>query len=167
MADLLDLLATLGVPYERCNHPPAHTVDDVARLVTLGGAPTKNLFLRDKKGTRQALVVVAAHKPVDLRSLAERVGFERPSFGSADRLKKFLGVEPGAVSLLALLNDTAHGVEVFIDRDIWSAASVQCHPLINTATLAIPHDGIERFLAATGHSHRLVDFSDAPARDTA
>jgi len=161
MADLFALLSTLGIPYERADHDAAFTVDDVARLVPLGGAPTKNLFLRDKKGTRQALVVVAARKPVDLRSLAERTGFERPSFGSADRLKRCLGIEPGAVSLLALVHDEAHAVEVFIDRDLWAAASVQCHPLVNTATLVIPHEGLERFLAATGHTYHVIDMPGA------
>lgn len=161
MLSLLAFLSSHRIEYERCDHEAAFTVADVARLVPLGGAATKNLFLRDKKGTRQALVVVAADKPVDLRALAESVGFERPSFGSADRLKRLLGIEPGAVSLLALVNDTQGAVEVFIDRDIWNAASVQCHPLVNTSTLAIPHAGIEAFLAATGHAWRLVDVPGA------
>ncbi len=152
-----EFLATHHIAYERCDHAPAFTVDDVERLVPLGGARTKNLFLRDKKGTRQALVVVRADKAVDLRVLSAGIAFERPSFGSADRLKRCLGIEPGAVSLLALVNDAAHAVELFIDRDLWSAEQVQCHPLVNTATLAIPHEGVERFLAATGHEVRLID----------
>ena len=152
-----EFLATHHIAYERCDHAPAFTVDDVERLVPLGGARTKNLFLRDKKGTRQALVVVRADKAVDLRALSEGIAFERPSFGSADRLTRCLGIEPGAVSLLALVNDAAHAVELFIDRDLWSAEQVQCHPLVNTATLAIPHEGVERFLAATGHEVRLID----------
>lgn len=162
MADLFEFLATHGVGYERCDHPPAFTVADVERLVPLAGTRTKNLFLRDKKGTRQALVVVRADKPVDLRALAARTGFERPSFGSADRLQKCLGIEPGAVSPLALLNDAGHHVEVFIDRDLWTAGAIHCHPLVNTSTLAVPREDLERFLAATGHAYRLVDVPAQP-----
>ncbi|MDP1892324.1 MAG: prolyl-tRNA synthetase associated domain-containing protein [Gemmatimonadaceae bacterium] len=163
MADLDGFLATHGIVCDRVDHPPVFTIDEVERLVPpLDGAATKNLFLRDKKGTRQALVVVGADKPVDLRALAASTGFERPSFGSADRLKRCLGIEPGSVSLLALVNDPARAVEVFIDRDLWAADAMHCHPLVNTATLSVRHDDVERFLSATGHAHRLVDVPAAP-----
>ncbi|MFA6166903.1 MAG: YbaK/EbsC family protein, partial [Gemmatimonadaceae bacterium] len=98
MADLFAFLSTHGIVCQRVDHPPVFTIDEVEALVPpLDGAATKNLFLRDKKGTRQALVVVGANKPVDLRALASSTGFERPSFGSADRLKRCLGIEPGSV----------------------------------------------------------------------
>ncbi len=162
MAELFAFLAEHGIPYERVDHPPVFTIEEVERLVPpLVGAATKNLFLRDKKGTRQALVVVASNKPVDLRALAASTGFERPSFGSADRLKRCLGIEPGSVSLLALVNDAAQRVEVFIDRDIWTADAFHCHPLVNTATLSVTREGLERFFAATGHTFRLVDVPPA------
>jgi Ala-tRNA(Pro) deacylase len=158
LADLNAFLTAHGITCQRVDHPPVFTIDEVERLVPpLHGAATKNLFLRDKKGTRQALVVVAADKPVDLRALASSTGFERPSFGSADRLRRCLGIEPGSVSLLALMNDPDHAVEVFIDRDLWAADAIHCHPLVNTATLSVRHDDVERVLAATGHAHRLVD----------
>jgi len=160
--DLFDFLAAHGISCERVDHPPVFTIDEVERLVPpLAGAATKNLFLRDKKGARQALVVVGASRPVDLRALAASTGFERPSFGSADRLKRCLGVEPGSVSLLALVNDPGHAVEVFIDRDVWAADAIHCHPRVNTATLSVRHGDIERFLAATGHSFSLVEFPGA------
>ena len=157
MADLLAVLDGLGIHCERVDHPPVFTIDEVERLVPpLAGAPTKNLFLRDKKGGRQALVVVAAHKPVDLRALAATTGFERPSFGSPDRLKRCLGIEPGCVSLLALVNDPEHAVELFVDRDVWTAEAFHCHPLVNTATLSVRHESAARFLSATGHALHLV-----------
>lgn len=161
MTDIYAFLDTHGIAYERCDHAPAFTVEDVERLVPLGGARTKNLFLRDKKGTRQALVSVRADKTVDLGKLSASIAFERPSFGSPDRLKKRLGIEPGAVSLLALINDPTHDVELFVDRDLWSAESVQCHPLVNTATLRISAEGIKQFLQATGHTPQLIDLPAA------
>lgn len=168
MPDLYDFLSAHDITCQRVDHPPVFTIDEVERLVPpLDGAATKNLFLRDKKGTRQALVVVAASKPVDLRALAATTGFERPSFGSADRLKRCLGIEPGSVSLLALVNDPGHAVEVFIDRDLWATGAIHCHPLVNTATLSVRHEDVERFLAATGHAHRLVDVPSATGGDGA
>lgn len=124
-------------------------------------AKTKNLFLRDRKGKRHFLVVVGYHKSVDLKALSPLLESDRLVLGSAERLQEHLGVEPGSVTILALANDTEHRVEVVFDADIAAAESLRCHPLVNTATLSIQRDGIERFLAATGHSLQILDI---PAR---
>ena len=81
----------------------------------------------------------------------------RLSFASPDRLKKYLEINPGSVSLLALLNDTEKKVEVFIDNELWNAETILCHPLVNTSTLAVPRDGIKQFLERTGHALRLIE----------
>lgn len=79
------------------------------------------------------------------------------SFASPDRLKQYLGIEPGAVSLLSLVNDQSHNVEVIIDQEVWTYEAMQCHPLVNTATLVIPKQDIEKFITATGHNLGLVE----------
>ncbi|MBL0170533.1 MAG: prolyl-tRNA synthetase associated domain-containing protein [Gemmatimonadaceae bacterium] len=158
MPDIYAFLDELGIAYERCDHPAVFTVSEVHQLVPpLRGAHTKNLFLRDKKGRQHVLVVVASDKQVDIKSLSGMLGLGHLSFGSPERLHKYLGIEPGSVTLLALLNDANHEVAVFIDRDLWDADALQCHPLVNTATLVIARDGIERFLRATGHPYQLVE----------
>ncbi len=81
----------------------------------------------------------------------------RLGFASAERLQKYLGVTPGSVSLLGLVNDEAHAVEFVIDRALWEADAVQAHPLVNTATMVVAHADLERFLAATGHAPRVID----------
>ena len=70
---------------------------------------------------------------------------------------KYLGVEPGSVTVLGLIHDTENAVEVYIDRDVWNAPLWRCHPLVNTATLVIPRQGIERFFEHTGHKPRVID----------
>src|SRR5256885_16007086 len=88
-------------------HPPVMTVEASERLVPrLPGAKTKNLFLRDKKGARHFLVTVPHHLAVDLDALGDRLDARRLGFASAERLMQYLGVTPGSVSLLALVNDT-------------------------------------------------------------
>ena len=147
-----------GIILERHEHPPVMTVDESARLVpSLPGAKTKNLFLRDKKGVRHALVAVPSHCAVDLNALAKQIGFSGIGFASAARLQRYLGVEPGSVTILALANDPEHVVEFYIDRELWNADAVQSHPLVNTATMVVPHDTLERFIAATGHEAHIVD----------
>src|SRR2546423_11895387 len=122
--DLMTYLASHGIDAKRFEHPPVMTVEESDRLVPrLPGAKTKNLFLRDKKGARHFLVTVPHDLVVDLNALGERLGAGRLGFGSAERLLKHLGITPGSVSLLALMNDTAHAVEFVIDRRLWEAAA--------------------------------------------
>ena len=158
MTDFFEFLDTHRVAYARHDHPAVYTVEEADRLVPdLPGAKTKNLFLRDDKGRRHFLVLVKSDKRVNLKALKGVLGVKRISFGSPSRLKKHLGVEPGAVSLLAVYNDAAQAVEVVMDRDLWAADTFLFHPLVNTSTLVIAKDDITRFLEATGHSLEILD----------
>ena len=157
MTDFFIFLDTHDIAYVRHDHPAVYTVEEADRLVPeLPGAKTKNLFLRDDKGKRHFLVLVPSDKRVNLKALTAVLGVKRISFGSPKRLKKHLGIEPGAVSLLAVYNDSDHKVEVFMDRDLWAAESFLFHPLVNTSTLVIKKADIERFLEATGHALSIV-----------
>lgn len=158
MTDIFKWLEENEISFERHNHPPVYTVADVRRLrPDLPGAKTKNLFIRAKKEKRLFLIVVPDDKRVDLKLLPRSLGCHRVSFGSPRRLMKHLAVEPGAVSLLAIANDAEKVVEVFIDKALWEAEAFQFHPLVNTSTLVISKNGIERFLASTGHQANVID----------
>jgi Ala-tRNA(Pro) deacylase len=154
---LLQFLDHLAVRYKRHEHVAVYTSEQARRLISpLPGASAKNLFLRDQKGGRHFLLAFDDAKALDLKALAEELGVTKLSLASAERLKARLGVEPGAVSLMALVNDAEHQVEVVIDKDIWQAEALQCHPLVNTATLVISLEDIKKFLEATGHAVRVV-----------
>lgn len=156
--ELEAFLRAHGIVAPRHQHPPVMTVEEAERLVPkLPGAKTKNLFLRDAKGTRHFLVTLVHDRQVDLRVLGSGIGAGRLGFASPERLHKYLGVNPGAVSLLALCNDTSRSVEFLIDRALWEASAVQAHPLTNTATMILAHPELVTFLAATGHEPRLLD----------
>ena len=164
--DLDAFLAKHGVAAVRHSHPAVMTVEESERLVPkLPGAKTKNLFLRDKKGARHFLVTVPHDLPVDLNALGTALGAGRLGFASPERLAKHLGIAPGSVSLLALVNDGSHAVEFVIDRALWEAPSVQAHPLVNDATMVIEHGDLARFLAATGHAPRVIDVPAAARAD--
>ena len=157
MADLYQILADHHIEYERYDHPAVYTVEDVKRLVpSLPAAKTKNLFLRDHKGRRHFLVIVPADKRVDIKGLHQEIGSSRLSFGSAERLKEFLGVDPGSVTIFALINDPDHQVELIMDESLWEQETFQFHPLVNTATLVISRADLERFLAYSGHVVNLL-----------
>src|SRR5437763_15397453 len=120
--ELAAFLARYGILAERFEHPPVMTVEESERLVPrLAGPKTKNLCLRDKKGGRQFLVTVPHDLAVDLHALGTAIGAGRIGFASPERLRQHLGIAPGSVSLLALVNDTARAVELFIDCRLWNA----------------------------------------------
>lgn len=158
--ELLSFLDRNGIEYQRCDHPAVYTVEEAARLVPpLPGAKTKNLFLRDKPGRRHFLVCVPAAKQVDLRALSDALRTGRLSFGSADRLMARLGVEPGAVTLLAVFNDPGRTVELFVDADLWAHEAFQFHPLVNTGTLVLSRAAVTRFLELIDCPFRVIAVS--------
>ena len=160
--DLERFLQQHGIAPARHEHPAVMTVEESERLVPkLPGAKTKNLFLRDKKGKRHFLVTAPHDLAVDLEALGAALGAGRLSFASPERLQKHLGLTPGAVSLLGLVNDEARVVEFVIDRSLWKAEAVHAHPLVNTATMVVTHADLERFLDATGHEPRVIDVAAA------
>jgi Ala-tRNA(Pro) deacylase len=160
--DLDAFLREHGIRTARHSHPPVMTVEESERLVPkLPGAKTKNLFLRDKKGARHFLVTVRHDLAVDLNALGSALAAGRLGFASPERLARHLGVTPGSVSLLALVNDAAGAVEFVIDRALWDAPAVQAHPLVNDATMVIAHAELGRFFAATGHAPRVIDLPAA------
>lgn len=155
--DIYSYLSDRGIPYVRHDHPPVFTCEEEREHVPESGAArTKNLFLRDRKGKRHLLLVTSCAKTVSIATFADVSGADRLSFASPERLRDRLGVEPGSVTVLGLITDTQHAVELFIDTDVWSAPAVHAHPLRNDATLVLTHDALVRFLAATGHSPRIV-----------
>ena len=161
--DIYDFFTENEIDYERHDHPAVFTVEESNRLVPpLNGAKTKNLFLRDKKGKQHFLVVMGHEKNVDLKSLSVLLGVNNLSLASPERLEKYLGVQPGAVSLLGILNDSENKVRCILDESIWSAQFIQCHPLVNTSTLVIPHEDLEKLLELTGHNPEICN---VPTRD--
>lgn len=157
MPDICAFLTEHRIPFERFDHPAVFTCEEAGRLCPpMPGTSTKNLLLRDRKGTRNFLVTMGYEMSADLKGLKDLLEVDKLSFASTERLKTLLGVEPGAVTLLGILNDKEGKVEVILDEAIWNAEALQCHPLTNTATLVIPHEGIVKFLESTGHMPRVL-----------
>lgn len=154
---VLDVLAQLQIPFDRHDHPAVATVAEAeAHWADIDAAHCKNLFLRNQKGDRHYLVILAAAKRADLRQVAEQVGDGKLSFASPERLLKYLGVTPGAVSPFGLIHDEARHVRVYVDGDLFQADRVSFHPNDNTATLVLAVVDFERFLAHTGHVVRRI-----------
>lgn len=157
--DILAQLASWQITPPLIEHPPLFTCDEADRLLLdRPGTRLKNLFLRDNYGRRHALLLTTPHKQVDLKALSKQLGWSRIGFASAERLDKYLGVEPGHVSVLALVNDAGHqDVELWLDNDLLEGDDFHCHPLRNTATVLLSKADLAHFAAQTGHTPQWIE----------
>lgn len=155
--NIFTVLDELEIEYDLIEHVPVYTSQQARELIPhRPGASAKNLFLRDKKGKQHYLLVIDDLKKTSFDDLAKQIGTAKISMASESRLEKYLGIETGAVSLLAMINDKEKHVQLLFDEDLWQAEALQCHPLVNTATVTIAMEDIRKFLRATGHEVQLV-----------
>ena len=146
---VIQMLDKWEITYTRFDHVPLRTVEESKEvqyqfISSANGGHIKNLYLRDKK-KRSVLLVVEQDKDIDLKNINGRLGTQRLSFGSSERLMENLGVRPGAVSPLAMINGVKNGVELFLDRELQGCDQIFVHPLVNDRTLGISIRGLQAF----------------------
>jgi Ala-tRNA(Pro) deacylase len=160
--DLFAFLDRLGIAHTTVTHAPLFTVAQSQALRgSIPGGHTKNLFLKDKKG---ALVLLTALEDaaIELKSLHRRIGAGgRFSFGSSEIMRETLGIEPGAVTPFAAMNDRDRRVSIVLDADLMRHETLNAHPLLNTMTTSIASLDLVKFLEATGHPPRIVALAQA------
>lgn len=134
---VLQLIESNGLWHEITEHEALFSMKDSSEVVMpYEGCDAKNLFLRDKKKKEYFLITVKGDKRVDLRAFREEHGTRALTFASADDLMAFMGLIPGSVTPLGLLNDEERKIRFFYDEDFWDEDGIiGLHPLINTETL--------------------------------
>jgi Ala-tRNA(Pro) deacylase len=156
MQELLNFLDAHGISYERFDHPAVFTCEEGNLLCPpMPGAKIKNLFITNRNGSRYYIVSIKEDKRADLKALEKELGETKLHFASAEAMKTHLGVEPGSVTILGLFNDKTHQVELILDETLRGEA-LQCHPLVNTATLVISAEDIQSFITATQSRSRFL-----------
>ena len=161
---LLAWMAEHGVDQTTHDHPAVFTVDEGHEIkASMPGAHTKNLFLKDKK-SRLWLISARQDTVIDLKAAPRTIGSDRVSFGNETLMYETLGVRPGSVTALGLINDTEHQVRFVIDKRLWEAEIVNFHPLTNTATTALDQAAFRRFMSEIGREPLVVDFSTDTSR---
>jgi len=156
--DTYALLEKLKIPFSRLDHGAAATVDDcleVERLLKINIC--KNLFLTNSRKTNFYMLMMPGEKRYKAGKLSAQIQSTRLSFADASYMEKFLNITPGSVSVLGLMNDKKHDVELLIDRDLLKEEFVGCHPCVNTTSLKLHMDDLlGKFLQYTGHEPRFV-----------
>jgi Ala-tRNA(Pro) deacylase len=148
--EILRFLEELGIDYTLFEHEAVFTAEEALRVCGhVPGVHCKTLFLKDTAGALW-LVTLPDEKRADLKSLPEKIGSKRLSFGNAALLMEMLGVTPGSVTPLALINDEAARVQPVVDRGMMEQDLINLHPLVNTATLTLRSADLMRFFSALG-----------------
>ncbi|WP_313001317.1 prolyl-tRNA synthetase associated domain-containing protein [Brevundimonas sp.] len=156
---LLSWMAENGIKQTTHDHPAVFRVEEGLDLkADLPGLHTKNLFLKDKKG-RPWLISAAQDTVIDLKRAHRTLGSDRLSFGNETLMWETLGVRPGSVTALGLINDADRRVTFVLDQRLWEADIVNFHPLTNTATTAMEQADFRRVLTLLEREPQVVDFS--------
>ena len=156
-----DTLDRLHISYRRVDHAPADTMEACAAVdEILGVRMCKNLFLCNRQCTDFYLLLMPGDKPFRTKELSAQLNVSRLSFGSSEHMEPLLGLSPGSVSVLGLINDTAHRVRLLIDKDLLTFPEIGCHPLVNTSSVAFSiEDLLHTLLPSIGHSPTVVELS--------
>lgn len=149
--EIFEILDEKNIAYERHDHIPVFTVAE-ADEVSLPDytVDSKNLLLRDKKTDSYFLIIMGAHKALDLKALKTALGAKSLSFAQPDRLMEYFGLIPGAVSPFGALNDKEHKVLIIFDEELRGASHFAAHPNENDCTLLLAVSDIEKLLTDFG-----------------
>ena len=153
-----DLLDSLGIVYQRIDHEAAMTMEACAAIdEALEATICKNLLLCNRQCTAFYLLLTPGDKPFKTSELSKKIGSSRLSFAKPEYMEAYLDITPGSLSILGLMNDKEHHVELLIDADVLKGEFIGCHPCINTSSLRLKTaDLLEKIIPAMGHRPTFV-----------
>ena len=153
-----DFLDSLHIPYQRTDHERADTMEACNRIdAVLGVVICKNLFLCNRQMTQFYLLMMPGGKKFKTKELSAQIHSARLSFAGPEAMLQYLDIEPGAVSIMGLMNDRENRVQLLIDEDVLRDPFLGCHPCVCTSSLKLrTQDVIQSFLPAVGHTYQTV-----------
>jgi Ala-tRNA(Pro) deacylase len=159
--ELYDSLSMLKISFDYYGHPAAPTIEEAMKYwANIEATHCKNLFFRNHKGDKHYLVILDHHYALDIHDLEKRLKQGKLSFASEKRMEKHLGIKPGSVSPLALINDKENHVHVFFDETLKNSTKISFHPNINTASIVMQFQDFIKFMDYTGNSYEFQKLYD-------
>lgn len=154
-----EALDELEIPYTRIDHEAIYTIEGCNEVdALLGITICKNLFLCNSQKNKFYLLMMPGNKRFVTKEFSKQINSPRLSFAPEEFMEKYLDITPGSVSIMGLLNDTEHQVQLVIDKDVLKEEYLGCHPCINTTSMRLPmKDMLEKFLPYVGHDYWEVD----------
>lgn len=153
-----DLLDSLGIEYQRVDHEALETMDACEGVdKAFGVAMCKNLFLCNAQRTKFYLLLMPGYKKFLTKDLSKQIGSARLSFGSAGDMERLMEIAPGSVTVMGLMNDKDHQVQLIIDEELLKEPYMACHPCINTSSIKLRTDDVlKKLLPAIEHEPIFV-----------
>ena len=149
-----DFLDKLGVQYQRIDHEAAMTMEACEEIdkFLAPAVICKNLFLCNTQKTKFYLLMIRGDKKFKTKEISSQIHSARLSFAPAEKMEEYLDILPGSVSVLGLMNDKEHQVQLLVDEDVLNAEYVGCHPCVNTSSLRLKTSDIfNTFLKEVSH----------------
>ena len=165
---VLSFLTEHGIPYTCYNHPEGKTIEEAKRWWRDDGSVhCKNIFMRNHKGNKHYLISFHCDKDLNIHDLEQRLkarltaqGLPSPgklSFASAERMMRYLGLEPGSVSPFGLINDTENHVHLFLDDCLQYAETLSFHPNDCRGTVVIDNAAFRKYLETVGNTYEFLE----------
>ena len=152
MKEVLTLLDEKNIKYELVEHEEVHTIEDMKELGLLDkGYVCKNLFLRNANGKMHFVLSCHHEKEVNVQEIAKKIGSTRLSFGSEERLEKYLKLKNGYVSPFGVINDESKSVIFIFDKEIQNEQKVGFHPNTNKATIYLSFKDVKKIIEEHGN----------------
>ena len=155
-----DFLDSLDIEYFRLDHAPAFgSEEELCREIenSLGARICKNLFLANRQRTKFYMLMIPDHKVFRSSDISKQAGSSRLHFAESEYMEELIDCSSGSASVMGLMNDTEHKVQLLVDDDVINSEYVGCHPCINTSSLRIRSEDIfNKFVKATGHDFIVV-----------
>ncbi|MEW8955425.1 prolyl-tRNA synthetase associated domain-containing protein [Clostridium sp.] len=156
--EVYKVLKELNIKYEIYEHEAVFTVEEAKKLnLNMNAGECKNLFLRNRKGSKHYLVVLREDKTVDLKDLQSQINSTPLSFASEERLYKYLKLKPGSVTPMGLINDKDNIVDLILDKDLANCNRISFHPNVNTETIVMDYNEFEKFIDFKGNKVIYVE----------
>ena len=158
-----DFLDKLGIQYQRIDHEAAMTMEACEEIdkFLAPAVICKNLFLCNTQKTKFYLLMIRGDKKFKTKEISSQIHSARLSFAPAEKMEEYLDILPGSVSVLGLMNDKEHQVQLLVDEDVLNAEYVGCHPCVNTSSLRLKTSDIfNTFLKEVSHDYITVVLSE-------
>ena len=172
---VLAYLTEHNIPFTCYYHPEGKTIEEAKRWwKDDGSVHCKNIFMRNHKGNQHYLICFHCDHDLDIHDLEARLkqvlqsqgkpSCGKLSFASAERMLKYLGLEPGSVSPFGLINDAEHHVHLFLDAALLDDCSyanpehktLSFHPNDSRGTVVIALADFERYLSTVGNTYEYL-----------
>ena len=158
--ETLDYLTGRGVPFEVTEHGAVFNMEELDAVpLPYPDRAAKNLFVRDDKKRNYYLITVRGDKRVDLKEFQRAQGTRKLSFASPEDLAALLGLIPGAVTPLGLLNDEERRVTLYLDA-AFGDGPVGVHPNDNTATVWLKAPDLVKLIGDHGNPVIVTPIGD-------